>query len=150
MNFLVGPYGPQPVLNKKVYHLMTSINNDTYDIGLGEEKYIFPTVPINNDSNAVQPIEWEINSLNQTHTFFDFGNLYLSLDLRLGDKTKDNANPASDVVVSTINNTVLSLLKHINFRINGQLIESVEEYAFVIQVISIFGTKEELLDQVLQ
>ena len=145
----MSPYGPQPVLNKKVYHLMTSINNDTYDIGLGGDRYIFPTVPINNNSNAVQPIEWEINTLNQTHTFYDFGNLYLSLDLRLGNKTKDNANPDSNVVVSTINNTVLSLFKRINFRINGHLTELVEEYPFVIQVFSLFGMKEELLDQVL-
>ena len=99
MEYLVAPYGPQLVVSRDVYHLMTGINNDTYDIGLEGEKIIYPTVPFNNEANTVQQIEWEINALHQTHTFYDFGHLYLSLDLRIGDKTKDDATPDKKYVL---------------------------------------------------
>ena len=47
----------------------------------------------------MQHIEWEINALHQTYTFYDFGHLYLSLDLRIRDKTKDNTIPDKKYVL---------------------------------------------------
>jgi len=146
--FLIPPFGSIPVIKRNVAEMYTGINNNAYDIGREQDIIIYPTLPIRNDTTVAQTVEFNIDTRESNQTIYNFNNMYLSMDIKIV-LANGGTTPGTDFNVSTIDNSLLSLFARANFKINGRMIDTVEDFPSYNHIRNVFTSDEEMRKGVL-